>query len=119
LVAVVAGGASIFIVMFMSVTERRREFGILKASGWSNRNIILSVVIESLSIALMGFAFGIILGLAANLGINHYLGEEMASLTPLLIVEILAFGIGMGIIGGLYPAIRATRVSPIEALRAL
>lgn len=118
-VAVVAGGASIFIVMFMSVTERRREFGILKASGWSNRNIILSVVIESLSIALMGFAFGIILGLAANVGINHYLGEEMASLTPLLIVEILAFGIGMGIIGGLYPAIRATRVSPIEALRAL
>jgi putative ABC transport system permease protein len=117
--AAVAGGASIFIVMFMSVTERRSEFGIIKASGWSNGNIISSVVVQSITTALMGAAFGLLIGYGATVGIDHYLGMSIAIITPKLIGEVFGFGILMGVIGGLYPAIRASQVSPIETLRAL
>ena len=122
IVAAVAGGISISIIMLMSVIERMREFGILKASGWSNRNIISSVVIQSLTVALLGAAVGFGIGFLAILGINYHLVGEAAGIaviTPMLVLKIAAFGVFMGVIGGLYPAIRATRVSPMETLRAL
>ncbi len=118
-VAAVAGGISIFIVMLMSVIERRQEFGILKASGWSNRNIISSVVVQSITIALLGALLGFAIGsLIANYGISSYIGVDIAIITTKLLGEIVGFGIIMGVLGGLYPALQAARVSPIETLRA-
>jgi putative ABC transport system permease protein len=119
LVAAIAGGISIFIVMLISVIERTKEFGILKASGWSNGNIITSVVIQSITIGLIGAAVGLAIGYGGGKGIDAYIGMDVAAVTLTLVIEILAFGIIVGVVGGLYPALRAARVSPIESMRAL
>ena len=119
LVAAIAGGVSIFIVMLISVVERTKEFGILKASGWSNWNIINSVVVQSITISLLGAAVGLGLGYLAGGGIDQYLAAGIAIITWRLVVIIAAFGIFVGLVGGLYPAVRAARVSPIESMRAV
>jgi putative ABC transport system permease protein len=119
LVAAVAGGISIFIIMLMSVLERKQEFGILKAAGWSNSNILLSVIIESVTIGFMGAAVGLLVGYGATRAIERYLEEGAAVYSLEIIVGIFGFGILMGILGGLYPAIRAARVAPMETLKAL
>lgn len=119
LVAAVAGGFSIFIVMLISVIERTKEFGILKASGWSNVNIVSSVVGQSITVGLLGAAVGLLIGYGALQSINAYLNVDIGIITWHLVLIIVSFGVAMGIIGGLYPAIRAARVSPIESLRAV
>jgi putative ABC transport system permease protein len=119
LVAAVAGGISIFIVMLISVIERTKEFGILKASGWSNSNIIGSVIVQSLAIALLGAAAGLGFGYVAGYGIDQYMNVSIALITWQLVLTILGFGVLMGVVGGLYPALRAARVSPIESMRAI
>lgn len=118
-VAAIAGGISIFIVMLISVIERTKEFGILKASGWSNGNIIGSVVVQSIAVALLGAATGLLLGWLAGLGIDAIMPESIAVITWSLVAIIAVFGIIMGLVGGLYPALRAARVSPVESMRAL
>jgi len=117
--AAIAGVVSIFIVMIMSVIERTKEFGILKASGWSNRNIISSVVVQSITIGLLGAAVGLAIGYGLGKGIDAYIAIDMAVITWRLLLFIAAFGTLAGVAGGLYPALRAARVSPIESLRAL
>ena len=119
LVAAVAGGFSIFIVMLISVLERTKEFGILKASGWSNFNIIGSVVVQSITVGLLGAAVGLAIGYGTLQAINAYLNVDIGIVTWHLVLIVLSFGMAMGVIGGLYPAIRAARVSPIESLRSL
>lgn len=119
LVAAIAGGISIFIVMLISVVERTKEFGILKASGWSNRNIIISVVLQSLAVAVLGAVVGLGLGYAAGFGIDEYLNYNVAVIRWTLVLTIIGFGLVMGVVGGLYPALRAARVSPIESMRAV
>lgn len=119
LVAAIAGGISIFIVMLISVIERTKEFGIIKASGWSNRNIITSVVVQSLTISILGAAIGLTIGYLGGQGIDAYIAMEIAAITWKLILFISVFGIIAGVVGGLYPALRAARVSPIESMRAI
>ena len=119
LVAAIAGGISIFIVMLLSVIERTKEFGIVKASGWSNRNIITSVVVQSITISMLGAAIGLAIGYLGGQGIDAYIAMDVAAITWRLILFIAVFGIIAGVVGGLYPALRAARVSPIESMRAL
>ena len=119
LVAAIAGGVSIFIVMLISVIERTKEFGILKASGWSNRNIISSVVVQSITIGLLGAAVGLAIGYGGGQGIDAYIRMDIAVVTWRGVGMIGVFGIIGGVGGGIYPALRAARVSPIESLRAL
>ena len=119
LVAAIAGGISIFIVMLISVVERTKEFGILKASGWSNTNIISSVVLQSITIGLIGSIVGLAVGYFAGQGVDQYLDAEIAVITVRLVAIVGVFGIFVGLVGGLYPAVRAARVSPIESMRAL
>ncbi len=117
--AAVVGGFSIFIVMFMSVTERRRDFGIMKAVGWADSDIMKLVLAESIIIALAGACFGFGLGSAGCLVANKYLGEALISPSAKLAGTVVGFGALMGLLGGLYPARKATQVSPIETLRSL
>jgi ABC-type antimicrobial peptide transport system permease subunit len=79
------------------------------------------VIVQSLSVALLGVAVGLILGYAADRGIDAYLKSEsnIAIITWPLVLTIAGFGLVMGVFGGLYPALRAARVSPIESMRAV
>ena len=117
-IAFAAGGMSILIIMLMSILERLVEFGILKATGWSNRDIIFSVLIEGITMATTGVLVGLGMGYTLIMIVNRYV-QEFGIVTPQIILESVAVGIITGVIGGLYPAFKASRVSPIETLRGM
>jgi putative ABC transport system permease protein len=117
LAAALTGGVSILLIMLASVTERMREFGILKAAGWSNGNIVVSVVIESLTLAVFGADIGFAMGAGVVSVLRRLLGIDLVMITPGLIAEVAIFALAVGVLGGVYPALRAARVSPMETLR--
>ena len=119
LVAAVAGGISILIIMLISVIERMKEFAILKAVGWNGNNIIFSILVESLVLSLLGSSMGILIGYGGINIARSYISDDIGVVTPELILGVMAFGIFIGIIGGVYPAWRASRVAPMEILRGL
>ena len=122
LVAAAAGGTAVMVVMLLTVFERRREFGVLKAAGWSNWNIVSSVIITSLTLALLGVFLGILLGVGTALGLQNLVSSvtnrEFVAFTPEIFAWAAGVGVFTGLIGGLLPAINAARVSPIETLRS-
>lgn len=118
-IAAFVGGLSIMNTMIMSVMERKREIGTMKAMGATSWSIIRQIVTESAMISLIGAAGGIILGSIAALGIGSAIGSNMisASITPGLLLTALGFALILGILGGLYPARKAVLLDPVEALR--
>lgn len=116
-IAAVVGGIGITNSMLMSVMERRREIGILKAVGWSNREVIRMFLAESVIVGIMGGIVGISLGLGGVFAVQTLRPDLVLSVSPNLVAQAFVFALSLGIFGGLYPAWRATQVSPIEALR--
>lgn len=119
LLAIVIGGIGVINTMIMSVYERTREIGVLKAVGWKNRRILYMILGESLVITLVAAVVGIIMGLVAvqvllALGMGGFISPVYTGNTFLKAIGIALF---VGIIGGLYPAYRASRLPPTEALR--
>ena len=117
LVAAAAGGTAVMVVMLLTVFERRREFGILKAAGWSNFNIISSVLITSLTLSILGVIFGLSLGSGVALAIKTVSNLEIVAFGWQMFAWAGGVGLVTGLIGGLIPAVSAARVSPIETLR--
>jgi putative ABC transport system permease protein len=119
LVSGIAGGMSILIVMLVSVINRRREFAILKAVGWNEGNIILSILVESLVLGMIGSLSGILIGWGGTLIMAYYIEiiSEIAYINWNVFLYIMFFGVFIGVIGGVYPAWRASRVAPMEILR--
>ena len=115
-VSLVVGGIGIMNVMLVSVTERTREIGVRLAVGAKQRDIVSQFLLESILISASGGLAGIVLGILA-IPLAAALNQGVALLYPGSIP--LAFGVAVfiGIIFGLYPAIRAARLDPIEALR--
>lgn len=118
--AAIIGGLSVMNTMLMSVSERTKEFGLLKALGAERKTILLMTMGEA---ALMGIIGGIT-GIAAGGVLTHLLnrsfeaqGSALFAITPRLVIIGLLFAISLGIICGTYPAYRATKMSPMEALR--
>lgn len=116
----VVGGIVMMNVMLMSVFERTQEIGVLRALGWRRRRILSNVVGEalalSLSASLVGIAFGAGLGYLFTLA--PLFGQFLLPIiTPAMLAQIFIVAIGLGTIGGLYPAWRAANLRPIEALR--
>lgn len=117
LVAVLAGGLSIMVVMLLSVVHRMREFGILKALGWAPANIILMVLVESLALSISGCALGILLGYTGLVGARAFIAPDIASLSWQVAASVCLAGIVIGVAGGIYPALRANGAAPAKILR--
>ena len=115
-VSLVVGGIGIMNVMMVSVTERTREIGVRLAVGAKQRDIVRQFLLESILISASGGLAGIVLGILA-IPLAAALNQGVALLYPGSIP--LAFGVAVliGIVFGLYPAIRAARLDPIDALR--
>jgi putative ABC transport system permease protein len=117
-ISLVVGGIGIMNIMLVTVTERTREIGIRKAIGANRRDVLLQFLIESMFLSGMGG----VLGIATGVGLSLLLPKIVPSL-PAPVVSpssvALAFGVsvGIGIFFGIYPANRAARLSPIQALR--
>jgi putative ABC transport system permease protein len=115
-VSLLVGGIGIMNVMLVSVTERTREIGLRMAVGARRRDILAQFLLEALSLALVGGALGVGVGLAASEGLSYAADWRM-----LVAVEavVLAFGVAVltGVVFGLYPAHKAASLDPIEALR--
>lgn len=115
--AVTAGSLLIMVVMLLSVIERRREFGILKALGWTPTNIVMMILTESVSLSLLGASLGIGLGLTGLAAAQRFLEVEVGSVGWPVAFAVGAHGVLAGALGGLYPAWRANRVVPAQILR--
>jgi putative ABC transport system permease protein len=115
-ISLVVGGIGISNNMFMSVMERRREIGTLKAVGASQSQIRNIFLIESSIIGLMGGLLGLALAAAVALGLI-YLGGMTFVFDPFLITGALLFSIVVGVVSGTLPAMEAAKLSPMMALR--
>jgi putative ABC transport system permease protein len=120
LLALIVGGIGVTNTMAMSVFERTREIGILRAVGWSNLRVGMMILSETLGICLLALGVGCALGvLAADVFISRSALSGLISptYTATTFAWGLAFALGVGVIGALYPTWRAIRLTPIEALR--
>jgi putative ABC transport system permease protein len=119
-ISLIVGGIGIMNIMLVSVTERTREIGIRKAVGARRRDIMLQFLIEALTVSLAGGALGLLLGVAGAhaIGSLNVNGQQVSTVVPLeAIILAVAVSAVIGIAFGLYPATRAARLNPIEALR--
>jgi len=123
-VSLIVGAIGIANTMIMNVTERTREIGILKATGASNAQVMKIFLTDAAILGLVGGGIGVALGYLISLVINavaaRYLGEGVltTTVTPELVLFALTFSLVIGVVAGLYPAYRALRLNPVEALRA-
>jgi putative ABC transport system permease protein len=121
-ISLVVGGIGIMNIMLVTVTERTREIGIRKAIGARWRDVLMQFLIEAMFLSGLGGALGIALGAALALEAPHIPAIASSSFPPPVVSipsVLLAFGVsvGIGLFFGIYPANRAARLHPIEALR--
>jgi putative ABC transport system permease protein len=115
-VALMIGGIGVMNIMLVSVTERTREIGIRKAVGATRSNILWQFLIEAVALTAIGGVAGLIIGEIASLLMNRY--SPLPAYVPAWAIAVgLGISAGVGIIFGLWPAWKAARLNPIEALR--
>jgi putative ABC transport system permease protein len=116
LVSLLVGGIGIMNIMLVSVTERTREIGVRKALGARKRDILLQFLIEALALCLVGGFLGVLVGVGGAMALQRMAGWNTA-ISPDSIVLAFGFSAAVGVFFGLWPARRAARLDPIEALR--
>jgi putative ABC transport system permease protein len=115
-VSLVVGGIGIMNIMLVSVTERTREIGIRMAVGARAHDILIQFLIEAVTLSLIGGCIGIAGGMSFSLIVAHI--RNMPAVTPVLWIAIAFFSSGIiGVFSGFYPAWKASKLDPIEALR--
>jgi putative ABC transport system permease protein len=115
-ISLVVGGIGVMNIMLVSVTERTREIGTRKALGAKNFHIQLQVVVEAVIISGGGGVIGVILGTAVGVAVS-LLMQAPVSISLLTVIVSVLFSMSIGIFFGLYPANKAAKLDPIEALR--
>jgi putative ABC transport system permease protein len=121
-ISLLVGSIGIMNIMLVSVTERTREIGIRKAVGAKRRDILLQFLIEAALISLVGGGVGILAGLAVSSGISWVIDlidigfSITAVVSPLIVILAVGVSVIIGLASGIYPAMRAARLNPIDAL---
>lgn len=125
-ISLLVAGVGIMNIMVVSLIERTREIGILKALGMKSRTVLSIFLGESVIIGLIGAVVGILVGYSLAVVVGQILGSGIFGgggftltpvLTPLVLGGSLAFGVGVSVIFALYPAWRASKLKPVDALR--
>jgi putative ABC transport system permease protein len=116
-ISLLVGGIGVMNIMLVSVTERTNEIGLRKALGATPADLLRQFLVEASTLSVVGGLLGVGAGLLAGVLIPHFttIGVTITA-TPVLIAVVVAAGVGL--IFGVYPAARAARLAPIEALRA-
>ncbi len=115
-VGLMVGGVGVVAIMMISVTERTREIGVRKAMGATRREVMFQFLVEAATLTLMGGAVGMGLGTLIAWGVNRF--SPIPAAVPMWSVAVaIAASVVTGVFFGLYPASRASRLDPVEALR--
>ena len=115
-ISLVVGGIGVMNIMLVSITERTKEIGTLKVLGATNGSIRLQFITESVVICILGGLIGIVLGVTLGSIAATYMGYS-ASVSVTAIIVAVAFSMGIGVFFGYYPANKAAKLNPIDALR--
>jgi putative ABC transport system permease protein len=115
-VSLLVGGIGIMNIMLVSVTERTREIGTRLAIGALEREVLMQFLVEAVVLSSSGGLFGILLGLAASLGLKSALQVPFV-FNPGIVITSFLFSAAVGVVFGYFPALKAARLDPIEALR--
>jgi putative ABC transport system permease protein len=124
-IAMFVGAVGIITTLYTSVTERTKEIGTMKAIGTQNSSILSLFVIEALLIGILGGTFGIAIGIGAGYSLTFLLFSNLptggSGITPIFVIEDLIFvwllSVGLSVLAGILPAWKASRLSPLVALR--
>ncbi len=116
-ISLLVGGIGVMNIMLVTVTERTREIGLRKAIGAKRRDILIQFLVEAVTLSLLGGAIGIAIGVGSAVAVSSLSRQFQPSVSPTTI--LLATGVSalVGLTAGVYPALRAARMNPIEALR--
>ena len=118
--AIVIGGVGMLNAQLMAIFERTREIGVLRASGWKRYQVLGMILGESMVVCLAGGLFGIVQGWLLLKGLSRItvlMGSQTGTLAPGLVAQAMLVVLTLGLVGGLYPAWRASLLRPVEALR--
>ena len=115
-ISLLVGGIGIMNIMLASVLERTREIGVRRALGASGRDIRIQFLLEAFALSVIGGLLGIAMGLAIAKGVAAYAGWKTI-VTLWSIALSVGVSAGVGLVFGIYPAMRAARLDPVEALR--
>jgi putative ABC transport system permease protein len=119
LLAMLVGGIIVVITMLKAVSERTREIGVLRAVGWKQKRIIAMIMGESVFLSFIAIFVGLLIGvgIVELLSVTNVLRGIMPAFSIFLFLKGIGVALLLGILGGIYPAYRASRLSPTEALR--